>query len=83
MTENEQVRICYDHLDKFHNIYGEEGQEDKPVPSGVKVTVFCKGTTEEGFAINETDREIGLNLLISKKWILHSDLEKIVGKRIC
>jgi hypothetical protein len=78
--ENDRiVRICYDHLDKFTEIYPEKGKENK-MPDNVKLTVYCEGSHDEGFLIKVCSDELGLEGLIAKKWILHSELEKLAGE---
>jgi len=80
--ENDRVvRICYNHLDKFTDIYPENGQENK-MPDNVKLTVYCKGNTMKGFLINMRSDELGLEAFIAKKWILHSELEKLAGMEL-
>ena len=78
------VRICYDHLDKFTDIYPKDDAPkgmrwENKMPENVKLTVYCKGTNEEGFLINITSEELGLEALIAQKWIIHSELEKLAG----
>ena len=48
IKKQEVVRICYNHLNNFTDIYSENNQENE-IPENVKLTVFCKGTDEEGF----------------------------------
>lgn len=76
--EEKVVRICYDNLDKFTDIYSE-GKEENKIPDNVKLTVYCEGSNDEGFLINVTSDELGLEALIAKKWIIHSELEKLAG----
>jgi hypothetical protein len=80
--ENDKVvRICYEHLDKFTDIYSNDknGGFNK-IPEDVKLTVYCKGTSDEGFTINVTNDELGLEALIAQKWIIHSELEALAGR---
>lgn len=77
--ENDRiVGLCYQHLDKFTNIY-TDGNELNRMPENVQITVFCKGSDEEGFLINTTSDELGFQALIAEKWIIHSELEKLAG----
>ena len=57
-------------------------ENQKNPPDNVKLTIFCKSEEEEGFLINMTTREAGLTILIARKWILHSELEKIAKMKI-
>jgi hypothetical protein len=83
--ENDRVvRLCYDHLDKFTDIYPKDKNADglrweNKMPENVKLTVYCKGSEDEGFLVNMTSDELGLEALISQKWIIHSELEKLAG----
>lgn len=86
--ENDKVvRICYQYLDKFTDIYPKD---DAPkgthwknkMPEKVKLTVYCKGSNDEGFLINMTSDELGLEALIAQKWIIHSELEKLAGRSL-
>ena len=77
--ENDRiVGLCYKYLDNFKNIY-IDGKEENPIPKHVKLTVFCKSSDNEGFLINLEENQLGIEALIAKKWILHSELEKIAG----
>ena len=78
------VRICYEHLDKFTDIYPKDDAPkgthwENKMPEKVKLTVYCKGSNDEGFLINMTSEELGLEALIAQKWIIHSELEKLAG----
>lgn len=81
------VRFCYQHLDKFTDIYPKDKNADgsrweNKMPDNVKLTVYCEGSHDEGFLMNMTSDELGLEALIAKKWILHSDLEALAGRSI-
>jgi hypothetical protein len=78
---NKLVAFCYKNLNKFTDIY-KDGKEVNTIPKNVKLTIFCESTDEEGFVNNVTYNEIGLELLIAKKWILHSELEVLFGSKI-
>lgn len=86
--ENDKVvRICYDHLDKFTDIYPKEKNADglhweNKMPENVKLTVYCEGSDDSGFLINMTSDELGLEALIAQKWIIHSELEKLAGRSL-
>lgn len=82
IEENKVVQLCYDHLDKFIDIYPKDKNWENKMPENVKLTVYCKGTNEEGFLMNVTSDELGLEALIAQKWIVHSDLEKLAGRSI-
>lgn len=64
------LRLCYDNLDKFNDVSKVDPPKDK------KITVFCKGADNEGFAIDIFWKDLGLEELISKKWILHEEITK-------
>ena len=72
------VRMCYKYLHKFVDIY-EDGNHKNEIPENIKVTIFCKSENKEGFLINILYDELGLEELIAKKWIIHSELENLVG----
>jgi len=86
--ENDKVvRICYEYLDKFTDIYpkdeaGNGLKWENKIPEKVKLTVYCKGSNDEGFLINMTSDELGLEALIAQKWIIHSELEKLAGRSL-
>ena len=46
-----------EHIEKFTPIY-KDGKEINPIPKDRKVTVWCEGTNEEGFACNVTANEM-------------------------
>lgn len=76
MASAEQINK---HIGKFVEIYGDKGLEENPIPRGQKVTVYCDdGDEEVGFAEDVTDSELGINIFIAKKWILQSDLDKLL-----
>lgn len=77
MENNRIVTLCYKHLDKFNYINYQDG-----LPENVKLTVFCKGSEDEGFLINLASDELGLEALIVRKWIIHSEFEALVGHKI-
>ena len=82
--EEKIIQLCYDHLDKFIDIYPKDKNADglqweNKMPENVKLTVYCEGTEDEGFFVNVTSNELGLQAFIAKKWILHSDLEALLG----
>jgi len=84
IEEEKAVRICYDNLDKFTDIYPTDKNADgtyweNKIPENVKLTVFCQGSNDEGFLINVTSDELGLEALIAQKWIIHSELETLSG----
>lgn len=85
IEENKVVQLCYNHLDKFTDIYPKDKNADglrweNKMPKNVKLTVYCKGSEDEGFLINMTSDELGLETLIAQKWIIHSELEALVGR---
>ena len=85
MKEQESVKICYQYLDKFKDVYDDvydRCKKPNDPPDNVRLTIFCKSEKEEGFLINTTTKEAGLTLLIARKWILHSELEKLANKKI-
>ena len=87
IEENKVVQLCYDHLDKFTDIYPKDKNADglcwkNKMPEKVKLTVYCKGTNDEGFLVNMTSDDLGLEALIAQKWIIHSELEALVGRSL-
>jgi hypothetical protein len=80
IEENKVVQLCYDHLDKFTDIYPKDKKEENKMPEKIKLTVYCKGTNDEGFLVNMTSDELGLEALIAQKWIIHSELEALAGR---
>lgn len=86
--ENDKVvRLCYDYLDKFTDIYPKDKNADglcleNKIPENVKLTVYCEGSEDSGFLINVTSEELGLEELIAKKWIIHSELEELAGRSL-
>jgi hypothetical protein len=91
MTEKDEedkvIKLCYDHLDKFIDIYPEDKNADglkweNGMPQNVKLTVYCESSEDEGFLTNVTSDELGLQALIARKWIIHSELEKLVGRSL-
>jgi hypothetical protein len=81
IEEEKVVRICYENLDKFTDIYSK-GKEENKIPDNIKLTVFCQGSSDEGFLINVTSDELGFEALIAQKWIIHSELEKLAGRSL-
>ena len=67
-------------IDKFINIYDDEGNEINPIPEDKKVTVYCEGTNlgDRGFIENSLKSKLGFEALIAKSWILHKDLKQLV-----
>jgi len=55
------------------------GKEINPIPKDRKVTVWCEGTNEGGFACNVTADEMGLEALIAKSWIYEDELQTMCG----
>ena len=85
MKGQESIKFCYQNLDKFKDIYDdvyERCKSPNDPPDNVMLTIFCKSEKEEGFLINTTTKEAGITLLIARKWILHSELEKIAKQKI-
>ena len=82
IEENKVVQLCYDHLDKFIEIYPKDKNWENKMPKGVKLTVYCEHPEETGFIINAKSDELGIQAFIAKKWIIHSELEKLAGRSI-
>jgi len=82
--ENDRIiKLLYDNLNVFNDIYNDSPELEFPIPeSGEFITVFCKGTEDEGFLINLKSTELGFDELIARKWILHSKLEELLGETI-
>ena len=63
-----------EHIDKFTSI------EDKPIPDNTIVTVWCDGgdfIRSKGYLDNITKDEMGFEALISRSWILQTELDKL------
>lgn len=82
IEENKAVQLCYDHLDKFIDIYPKDENLENKMPKDVKLTVYCERPEETGFVINVKSDELGIQAFIARKWIIHSDLEKLAGRSI-
>jgi hypothetical protein len=66
------------YISHFTEVY-PKGQSPSYPPEDTKVTVWCDNDGDSrGFLWNVTDLEIGLEALIMKKWILQSDIEKLI-----
>lgn len=78
--EEPTAEILYKLLHSFVSIYDADGKELNALPKEVKLTVYCKGTHEEGFLYNVKSDELGLEALIAEKWILQTDLDNILTK---
>lgn len=75
MTKKEEQRkvvFAYSILDKFTEIYPKQGKEQR-MPDNEKLTVYFKGTSEEGFLFNVSTNDLGLEALIAFKWIRQRD----------
>lgn len=81
---DEAVKICMEHLDKFQpcTVTQPNGKFTDMMPEGVKMTVYCRSHSAEGFLINVTTDELYLEALIAKKYILQSELEALVGGQV-
>ena len=79
IEENKVVQLCYDHLDKFIDIYPKDKNCENKMPKDVKLTVYCEHPEETGFVINVKYDELGIQAFIAKKWIIHSELERLAG----
>lgn len=64
-----------EHIDNFTSI----GDDVNPIPDNIKVTVYCEGLHERGFAENIIREDLGISELIAKSWILQEDLDKLFG----
>lgn len=82
IKQNEVVKICYKYLKNFIDIYQKDKDCENKMPENVKITVYCKGSGEEGFLINMKLNELGFEALIAKKWIIHSELESLAGSEL-
>lgn len=79
---NRIVRLCYKYLNEFTDIYPKDGQGENlhyenKMPDNIKLTVFCEVNRDEGFLVNKTTSELGIEALVARKWIIHSELEKL------
>ena len=82
IEENKVVQLCYDHLDKFIDIYPKDKNYENKMPKDVKLTVYCEHPEETGFIINVKSDELGIPAFIATKWIIHSELEKLAGRSL-
>ena len=82
IEENKVVQLCYDHLDKFIDIYPKDKNWENEMPKDVKLAVYWEHPEETGFVINVKSDELGIQAFIARKWIIHSDLEKLAGRSI-
>ena len=85
IEENKVDQLCYDHLDKCVDIYPKDKNADglrweNKMPEKVKLTVYCIGLRDEGFLVNVTYEEMGIQAFIARKWIIHSELEALAGR---
>lgn len=76
------IQKLYDNIDKFTVMNDTDGRIVNPMPKGQQITVFCKSNDEEGFVINTNTTDIGMNAFIAKNWILHEELEKLLGEPV-
>lgn len=67
------------HLDIFFDIY-ENGEVVNDIPKDKLVTVYFKGTDDEGFLDNVYRDELGLELLIAKKWQFQDVVDKLLAQ---
>jgi len=81
MENDRVVNLLQNNLDKFNEVYPGESATST-IPKDVKMTVFCEGTSESGFAINVTYDELGFDIFIAKSWILQTEIEEILGEKI-
>jgi len=65
------------HISKFNQICAENGEEINPMPEDKLITVYCKGTNEEGFADNIYRKDLGITALIAVSWIEQEELIKL------
>ena len=42
IEENKVVQLCYDHLDKFIDIYPKDKNCENKMPKDVKLTIYCE-----------------------------------------
>jgi len=47
------------------------------MPEDKLITVYCKGTNEEGFADNIYRKDLGITALIAVSWIEQEELIKL------
>ena len=60
-------------LDKFTPIYNE-GEEINPIPKNIRITVYCESATDRGLLVGVFKKDIGIEILVAKSWIYHSEL---------
>ena len=82
IEEQEDVKLCYKFLVHFIDIYPKDTNYENKMPKDVKLTVYCEHPEETGFIINAKSDELGIQAFIARKWIIHSDLEKLAGRSI-
>lgn len=66
------------HLDIFFDIY-ENSEVVRDIPKNTLVTVYFKGSDDEGFLDNVYRDELGLELLIAKKWQFQDVIDKLLS----
>lgn len=63
----------------FTEVYSEKGEQINPLPENVKLTAYCdNGKGYVRFLEDLTTKEMGIDIFIVKKFIEHSQLQKIV-----
>ena len=82
IKDHNDVKSCYENIEHFTEIYPKDGSKENPIPENIRVTVLCESKKESGFLIGMKKSEMGLQLLIASSWILHSELEKLVGRKL-
>lgn len=66
------------HIGKFTDIF-VNGKTKNEMPIGVKLTVWCdNGDDEQGFLYDLEVKDLGLQALIARKWILQSELKSLL-----
>lgn len=78
---NHTAEEIHEHIEAFTPIYDNKGNEINPLPKEVKLTVYCddgRSLDNRGYAENVTRKELGLEVFIAQKWIIHADLLKLL-----
>jgi len=73
------MNLELEHLDAFFDIYNDKGEPVNDIPKDKLVTVYFKGIDDEGFLDNVYRDELGIELLIAKKWQFQDVVDKLVG----
>jgi hypothetical protein len=75
--EKKGYRMKVETINKYVKYFTDINKQEPPEDQ--QITVFCDdGAEEVGFIENVFFSEIGINMFITKKWILQKDLEELL-----